>query len=388
MLLGTDELTILRGSKFYGTWQWVNSTTSNPEDFAGLTARVKIKNIHEDFADVKNTYEVGTVIVEPLDVDGNIIKGRVDIELSKEDTLLFTIPGGEDDKYGESDFYAILEIVLSTSEVILQAKVRVVESLESETLNVLLDDRQEAIIINGKLDNILLRNDEFISTRNNLIDVVIPTALLTYNENHNEKMDIYNENHTNKLDTYNSNDTSKTNIYNQNHISKLQEVNALVLNVQTNKDLIEQAKVNILTMKDDVQGNKESIFLMKNAIETMLDNFDDRFLGQKDSDPILDNDRNPLQTGAIYYNNPSKQLRFYNGTSWDSPVAAAQTYALQASQSASDANTSKLAAKQSEDNALTYSKQAEAYKNEINPDIFLKKIKMYEILSIINSIGA
>lgn len=365
MLLGTDELTILRGSKFYGTWQWINSVTGDAEDFAGLTASVKIKNIHEDFENAKNTYEVGTATVEPLDINQNAFKGRVDIELSKEETLLFAIPEGEDDRYGESDFYAILEILLSTGEVILQAKVRVIESLESETLNFLLDEKDEAIIINGKLDNILLRNNEYVSTRDNLIDVVIPTALLTYNTNHDEKMDIYNANYTNKLDTYNSNDTSKTNTYNQNHESKLQEVNTLALNVQSNKDLVDLAKANVLTMKDDVQGNKESVALMKTAIETMLDNFDDRFLGPKDSDPILDNDGNPLQIAAIYYNNLSKELRFYNGTSWDSPVAAAQTYALQASQSASDALASKNAAKLSEDNAKFSELNAQNLANQV-----------------------
>ena len=51
MLLGTDELTILRGSKFYGTWQWINSVTGNPENFAGLSASIKIKNIHEESPD-------------------------------------------------------------------------------------------------------------------------------------------------------------------------------------------------------------------------------------------------------------------------------------------------------------------------------------------------
>ena len=182
MLLGTDELTILRGSKFYGTWQWVNSVTGDPEDFAGLSATIKIKNIHEDFEDIKNVFEVGTAIIEPEDIDGNATKGRVDVSLSKVDTLNFAIPQSEDDKYGESGFYAILEILLSTGEVILQAKVRIVESLESETLDFLLDERDEAIIINGKLDNILFRNDEYISTRDNLIDVVIPTAINTYNE--------------------------------------------------------------------------------------------------------------------------------------------------------------------------------------------------------------
>lgn len=318
MLLGTDELTILRGSKFYGTWQWVNSVTGDPEDFAGLSATIKIKNIHEDFEDIKNTFEVGVVIVEPEDIDGNAIKGRIDISLSKEDTLNFTIPQYEDDRYGESDFYGVLSITLSTGEVILQAKVKVVDSLESETLNFLLDERSEAIIINGKLDNILARNNEFISTRDNLIDVVIPTALTTYNTN---------------------------------HIAKLQEVNELATIIQSNKEIVEQAKDNILLMKNDVQNNKESVEAIKLAIETIFDNFDDRFLGLFDENPLLDNDGESLKIGAIYYNNTEKELRFYNGVSWDSPVAAAQTYALQASQSVSDANTSKLAAKTSEDNA-------------------------------------
>lgn len=235
MLLGTDELTILRGSKFYGTWQWVNSVTSNPEDFAGLTASIKIKNIHEDFKDEKNTYEVGTATVEPLDVDTNVFKGRVDISLSKEDTLLFAIPEVEEDKYGESDFYGILEILLSTGEVILQAKVKVVESLESETLNFLLDEKDEAIIINAKLDNILLRYNEFISTRDNLIDVVIPTAINTYNE--------------------------KLELYNQNHTQKVQILEEIVT-------VVNQDKLNVESMKQNVQDNKDSVEDIKLAIET------------------------------------------------------------------------------------------------------------------------
>ena len=336
MLLGTDELTILRGSKFYGTWQWVNSVTGDPEDFAGLSATIKIKNIHEDFEDIKNVFEVGTAIIEPLDVDGNATKGRVDVSLSKADTLNFTIPQSEDDKYGESGFYAILEILLSTGEVILQAKVRIVESLESETLDFLLDERDEAIIISGKLDNILLRNDEYISTRDNLIDIVIPTAINTYNE----KLDLYNQNHIEKLDTYNL-----------NHVDKLQILEDIATIVNQDKNIVGQDKLDIEAMKQNVLDNKDSVTSMKDAIEIMLDTFDDRFLGKKASDPLTDNDGNPLDIAALYYNEIDKELKFYNGVSWDSPVAAAQTYALQASQSASDANASKLAAKTSEDNA-------------------------------------
>ena len=204
MLLGTDEITILRGSKFYGTWQWVNSTTGDAEDFSGLSATIKIKNIHEDFEDVKNVFKVGVATVEPLDTNSNAFKGRVDIELSKEDTSYFAIPNSENDKHGASDFYGILEILLSTGEVILKAKVRVVESLESDFIDYLVDERSEAIVINAKIDTLLLRYDEYVSTRDNLVDIVIPTALQTYNDNHADKLEIYNDNHTDKLSIINT----------------------------------------------------------------------------------------------------------------------------------------------------------------------------------------
>ncbi len=375
MLLGTDELTILRGSKFYGTWVWQNSITGENEDFTGLTATIKIKNIHEDFKDGKNTFEVGVATVEPLDVDTNVFKGRVDIELSKEDTLNFAIPESEEDRYGESDFYSILSITLSTGEVILQAKIRVVESLESETLNFILDNRGEAIIIAGKLDNILLRNDEYIATRDNLIDVVIPTVIQTYNDNHLAKVEEYNLNNSNKTDIFNQNALSKLDAYNLNHDQKLQIINDLAVlvsqdknAVSANKILVSQDKDAVNLMKQDVQSNTDNVASMKSAIEVMLDTFDDRFLGPFETDPVLDNDGNSLLIGAIYFNSTDYELKFYNGTTWDSPVAAAQTYALQASQSASNANNSKLAAKQSEDNAKLSEQNIEQFifQNENN----------------------
>ncbi len=357
---GFDNVTILRGSKYKGIWEWDNC------DFAGLTGTVKIKNIHSQFSDVKNTYEVGTVTVEPLDADGNHQKGRILVELSKEDTILFAIPDDEEFSYDEqSGYYSVMNVTLSDGTVILSANVKVINSLESETLNYLLDEKDEAIIINQKLDEILARKNEYISIRDNLIDVVIPNSLETYNLNHNEKMSIYNTNYNDKLSVYNSNDAIKINNYNQNHTTKFQEVNQVALTVQADKELIEQAKLNILAMKDNIEGNTNSVILMKNAIEAMLDNFDDRFLGQKDSDPLLDNDGNPLVIGTIYYNNPAKELRFYNGVSWDSPVASAQTYALQASQYASNALASKNASKISEDNAKLSEQNAQALANQV-----------------------
>jgi hypothetical protein len=47
------------------------------------------------------------------------------------------------------------------------------------------------------------------------------------------------------------------------------------------------------------------------------DQFDDRYLGSKTSDPTLDNDGNPLITGALYFNSVVNAMKVYNGSSWD-----------------------------------------------------------------------
>ncbi len=47
------------------------------------------------------------------------------------------------------------------------------------------------------------------------------------------------------------------------------------------------------------------------------DQFDDRYLGSKTSDPTLDNDGSALLTGALYFNSVINAMKVYNGTSWD-----------------------------------------------------------------------
>lgn len=245
--VGFDNITILRGSKYVGVWDWEDC------DFEGRTATIKIKNIHPDFKDKKNAWEVGTARVEPLDIDGNPYKGRVEIELTKEETFLLSIPEEEEFLYDEEGgYYSVLNIVLDDGTVILSANVKVINSLEVETLDYLVDEKDKAAIINEKLDNILLRNDEYIFARDNLIDVVIPEALNTYNLNHAEKIQI------------------------------LEDIATIV---GQDKNIVVQDKLDIETMKQNVQENKDSVTSMKDAIEIMLDTFDDRFLGKKDSDP-------------------------------------------------------------------------------------------------------
>lgn len=87
------------------------------------------------------------------------------------------------------------------------------------------------------------------------------------------------------------------------------------------------------------------------AAATALDNFDDRYLGQKASDPSVDNDGNPLLTGALYYNTTDSVMRVYTGTGWinasSAQVATMKTYVYVATAgqtvfSGNDANGSSL----------------------------------------------
>jgi len=49
---------------------------------------------------------------------------------------------------------------------------------------------------------------------------------------------------------------------------------------------------------------------------TLYDNFDDRYLGAKTSDPTLDNDGNALITGALYFSTGDNIMKVYTGTTW------------------------------------------------------------------------
>jgi hypothetical protein len=89
------------------------------------------------------------------------------------------------------------------------------------------------------------------------------------------------------------------------------------------------------------------------AAAASLDNFDDRYLGPKSSDPTVDNDGNPLVVGALYYRTTTPiGMKVYDGSQWLEASAAAQaalvTYeyvatAGQTTFSGADANSLTLA---------------------------------------------
>ena len=54
----------------------------------------------------------------------------------------------------------------------------------------------------------------------------------------------------------------------------------------------------------------------RDAALSAYDNFDDRYLGPKSSDPILDNDGNALIAGALYFNTATNVMKVYDGSAW------------------------------------------------------------------------
>jgi hypothetical protein len=59
---------------------------------------------------------------------------------------------------------------------------------------------------------------------------------------------------------------------------------------------------------------------------TTYDEFDDRYLGAKSTPPTVDNDGNPLLTGAIYWNTVSNAMFAWTGTEWGSISSTAAIF--------------------------------------------------------------
>jgi hypothetical protein len=63
---------------------------------------------------------------------------------------------------------------------------------------------------------------------------------------------------------------------------------------------------------------------------TAYDNFDDRYLGAKTSNPSVDNDGNALVAGALYFNSVSGSMKVYTGTVWVDAYASGDTFLAKA----------------------------------------------------------
>ena len=106
-------------------------------------------------------------------------------------------------------------------------------------------------------------------------------------------------------------------------------------------DAIAQAAA-ALGYKNDANGSAVAALASENAAgasavaaansaasaAAAFDQFDDRYLGEKTSDPGLDNDGNALVAGALYFNSATGKMRVFTGSGWiDASSASVVSYA-------------------------------------------------------------
>lgn len=68
----------------------------------------------------------------------------------------------------------------------------------------------------------------------------------------------------------------------------------------------------------------------RDATLTAYDNFDDRYLGAKASDPTVDNDGNALIAGALYFNTTDEIMKLYTGSTWVAAYVSGADYLAKA----------------------------------------------------------
>ena len=82
------------------------------------------------------------------------------------------------------------------------------------------------------------------------------------------------------------------------------------------------SETNAATSEANAASSASSAQASKDAALAALDSFDDRYLGQKASDPTLDNDGDALVAGALYFNTSDDVMKVYEGSSWVAAYAS------------------------------------------------------------------
>tara|TARA_Y100000992_G_scaffold56387_2_gene34130 strand:- start:325 stop:1959 length:1635 start_codon:yes stop_codon:yes gene_type:complete len=76
-----------------------------------------------------------------------------------------------------------------------------------------------------------------------------------------------------------------------------------------------------------VDGSGYSAKYWAEQAAASADNFDDTYLGAKSSDPSVDNDGDPLNSGDLYYNTSSTTMRVYSGSQWEDVATSTAGFA-------------------------------------------------------------
>ena len=80
----------------------------------------------------------------------------------------------------------------------------------------------------------------------------------------------------------------------------------------------------------DAQTAQTAAEAARDATLTAYDNFDDRYLGAKASDPSVDNDGDALVAGALYFNTTDEVMKLYTGSAWVAAYVSGADYLAKA----------------------------------------------------------
>lgn len=124
--------------------------------------------------------------------------------------------------------------------------------------------------------------------------------------------------------------TSATNASNSASAALTSENNAATS--ETNASNSATSASNSATSAINAQTAAESA---RDSTLEAFDNFDDRYLGVKTSDPTLDNDDNALLAGSLYFNSTDGIMKVYTGSAWVAAYVSGQGF-LSAANNLSD----------------------------------------------------
>jgi hypothetical protein len=85
---------------------------------------------------------------------------------------------------------------------------------------------------------------------------------------------------------------------------------------ETAQTAAELAETNAETAETNASASASAAAASAASAATLLDNFDDIYLGSFATDPTLDNDGDPLTAGDLYFNTVSSTLQVYSGSAW------------------------------------------------------------------------
>jgi uncharacterized coiled-coil DUF342 family protein len=144
--------------------------------------------------------------------------------------------------------------------------------------------------------------------------------------------------------------------------AKTSETNAKTseTNAKTSETNSKTSETNAKTSETNAAASAGAAAADRATVQGILKTMNALYLGKKAADPTTDNNGDPLQVGAEYWNVTKALMRVYTASGWRDEDADAQTQAANATASASAAAGSAAAASTSAANASTSEQNAKA----------------------------